>query len=92
MIGKCAHLLGGMIVDDESLAVDVTHDVGPGGQFLNHRHTAKHFRSNWSPELEDRAELWQLGEAGSLAMRDRVNAKVRELIERPPAGATPRRP
>ena len=54
MIGKCARILGGIRVDEESLAVGVTHDVGPGGQFLSHKHTAKHFRSTWLPELEDR--------------------------------------
>jgi trimethylamine---corrinoid protein Co-methyltransferase len=81
VIGKCAYLLNGMTVDEETLAVDVTHDVGPGGQFLNHRHTAKHFRANWSPELEDRQNYGNWEKQGSLAMRDRVNAKVRDLIE-----------
>lgn len=81
MIGKCASILGGIRVDEESLAVDVTHEVGPGGQFLNHKHTAKHFRSNWSPELEDRLNYGNWVKQGSLAMRDRVNAKVRELLE-----------
>jgi trimethylamine---corrinoid protein Co-methyltransferase len=81
MIGKCASILGGIRADEESLAVDVTHEVGPGGQFLNHKHTAKHFRSNWSPELEDRLNYGNWVKQGSLAMRDRVNAKVRALLE-----------
>ena len=81
MIGKCAHLLGGISVDEESLAVEVTHDVGPRGQFLNHKHTVKHFRSNWSPVMEDRLNHSNWVKQGSLAMRDRVNAKVRALLE-----------
>jgi trimethylamine--corrinoid protein Co-methyltransferase len=81
MIGKCAHLLGGIRVDEESLAVGVTHDVGPGGTFLTHKHTSTHCRSAWSPELEDRQNHGSWAKGGSLTMRDRVNAKVRQLLE-----------
>ena len=81
MIGKCAHLLGGIRVDEETLAVDVTHDVGPGGTFLSHKHTSAHCRSAWAPELEDRQNHGNWAKDGSLAMRDRVNARARYLLE-----------
>jgi trimethylamine--corrinoid protein Co-methyltransferase len=81
MISKCARMMAGIRIDEETLAVDVTHDVGPGGQFLNHKHTVKNFRSNWSPQLEDRLNYGNWVKQGSLAMRDRVNAKVRDLLE-----------
>lgn len=32
------------IVDDETLAADLIHSVGPGGNYLSESHTAKHFR------------------------------------------------
>ena len=81
MIGKCAHLLGGIRVDEESLAVGVTHDVGPGGTFLTHKHTSAHCRSAWAPGLEDRQNHGNWAKGGSLTMRDRVNARVRQLLE-----------
>ena len=31
-------------VDDETLALDLVDEVGPGGQFLTTAHTAEHFR------------------------------------------------
>jgi trimethylamine--corrinoid protein Co-methyltransferase len=31
-------------VTPETLAVDLVHQVGPGGNFLNEMHTAEHFR------------------------------------------------
>jgi trimethylamine--corrinoid protein Co-methyltransferase len=31
-------------VDEESLATDLIHTIGPGGNFLNEMHTAEHFR------------------------------------------------
>jgi trimethylamine---corrinoid protein Co-methyltransferase len=81
VIGKTSHLLGGVRVDEESLAVGVTHDVGPGGTFLTHKHTSRHCRSVWTPELEDRQNHGNWAKEGSLAMRDRVNARVRDLLE-----------
>ncbi len=32
-------------IDELTAALDVIREVGPGGSFLNHPHTAKHFRS-----------------------------------------------
>ncbi len=32
-------------VDEASAALDLIREVGPGGSFLSHPHTAKHFRS-----------------------------------------------
>ena len=32
-------------VDNESLAIDVIHEVGPRGEFMSHEHTVEHFRS-----------------------------------------------
>ena len=62
MIGKCARLLGGIRVDEESLAVGVTRDVGPGGTFLTHKHTSAHCRTAWAPGAGGSAEPRQLGE------------------------------
>ena len=90
IIGKCATMLGGIRVDEETLAVDVVAQVGPGGQFLGHKHTAKHFRANWQPDLEDRLTFANWEKQGSLAMRDRVSIRVRHLLEsHQPASLTP---
>jgi trimethylamine--corrinoid protein Co-methyltransferase len=35
----------------ESLTLDVIKDVGPGGHFLAQKHTRKHIRDIWIPEL-----------------------------------------
>lgn len=80
-IGKCRRVLGGVQTDEESLAVDVSCAVGPGGAFLTHPHTARHHRANWQPDLEDRTNFggWQRG--GSPAMRDKVRARVLEILE-----------
>ena len=80
-IAKCARLVGGIAVDDESLATAAIADVGPGGHFLAHRHTAKHFRENWPAGLEDRLNHGSWVAAGSRTMEQRVREKVLDLLE-----------
>jgi trimethylamine--corrinoid protein Co-methyltransferase len=41
----------GMEVNEETLAVDVTAAVGPGGHFLAQKHTRKHMREVMRPAL-----------------------------------------
>jgi len=81
MVSKCARIFEGIDVDEESLAVDVTHDVGPGGSFLFHKHTRRHLSDNWRPGLEDRTTHGSWLAAGAPAMRDRVRARVLELLD-----------
>ena len=55
------HTVGGFVVDDEALAVDVIKAVGPAKDFLTHEHTFRHVRSHSQPEFIDRSrmEKWQ---------------------------------
>lgn len=41
----------GIDLNDESLALDVIANVGPKGNFLSQKHTRKHMRRIWIPEL-----------------------------------------
>ncbi len=47
-------MMQGIVVDDETLALDVIAAVGPGGNFLSQKHTRKHMRELWLPEFMDR--------------------------------------
>ncbi len=44
----------GIVVDEETLAMEAIRTVGPGGNFLAHKHTRKHMRELWLPKLFDR--------------------------------------
>ena len=48
------HIMKGIEVNEESLALDVVHKVGPGGNYLAEDHTFKDFRSFWNPRLFSR--------------------------------------
>jgi trimethylamine--corrinoid protein Co-methyltransferase len=53
--GLIKFMLQGIPVNDETLAVDVIHEIGPSKDFLSHSHTMKHMRTAQSfPKLIDR--------------------------------------
>ncbi len=81
IINMTRHLLPDVLADEETLAVDVIRDVGPGGEFVTHPHTLNHFRDVWYPDLLYRggAKSWSGSE--QLTFEQRVNARTRELIE-----------
>jgi trimethylamine:corrinoid methyltransferase-like protein len=51
LAGWLRRMWKGIRVDDETLAIDVTRAVGPGGDYLAEEHTAMHCRSElWNPK------------------------------------------
>jgi len=44
----------GIVVDDETLALNTIAAVGPGGNFLSQKHTLKHMRNLFMPQFMDR--------------------------------------
>jgi len=52
-----ARIVAGVMVDDESIALDVIKQVDIGGNFLGQRHTRKHMKDVWRPRLLDRG-MW----------------------------------
>jgi trimethylamine---corrinoid protein Co-methyltransferase len=52
---RARYALAAMEVTDESLALDVIHNVGPGGHFLREKHTRQHMRTAMAPGLTHQA-------------------------------------
>jgi len=71
----------GLEVSEETLALDLIHQVGHGEGFIGAEHTLRHFREDWYPKLFDRDtyETWQ--SAGSKSLRERANEKVEHILE-----------
>ena len=44
----------GIVVDDETLALETIAAVGPGGNFLTQKHTRQHMRDVFLPQFMDR--------------------------------------
>jgi trimethylamine--corrinoid protein Co-methyltransferase len=65
---------------EDDLALDVIKEVGPGGDFLAHEHTRRHFRGNFMPRLIDRRNYEAWAKRGEGRMSDRLNARVKEIL------------
>jgi len=74
-------VVNGIPVNDETLAVDIIHEVGVGKNFLSHDHTFKHMREQSQPELIDRTmrEDWEA--AGEKDLYQRSLEKARHILE-----------
>ncbi len=81
-MGMAKHILGGVTVTPETLAVDVIEQVGPGGHFLTQDHTRRHFRSEfWFPTLMDRQMRRAWEASGSETLAERARAKVKDILK-----------
>lgn len=74
-------VLGGILVDDEHLAVEVIEEVGPGGTFMGHDHTFERMRTQSAPVLFDRQSRqgWLAG--GNQNVADRAYEVARRILE-----------
>ncbi len=73
------NMMRGIVVDDESLALDVIKAVGPHGNFLTQKHTRKHMREIFLPSYMDRRpyNIWL--EKGDNAT-DWASAEARRIL------------
>lgn len=81
MIGLVKHVVAPICVNDEELALEAVHRVGPGGHFLSDPHTLKHFKSIYSPKLlvRERYELWEA--QGGKTLGETIREKVVDVLE-----------
>jgi trimethylamine--corrinoid protein Co-methyltransferase len=81
VISMVRRITGGFEINEETLALDLIHQVGPGGEYLTSEHTLKHFKENWSPRLFSRTsyERWEKESKKDLAAR--ANEKAREILK-----------
>lgn len=81
ILGAAFRITRGVEVTDETLALDALREVGPGGNFLAHEHTVRHLRRElWFPKVTNRETYPGWLAAGGLDMRQRANARARELL------------
>jgi trimethylamine--corrinoid protein Co-methyltransferase len=71
----------GVLVDEETLALDVVEELGPTGDYLTHEHTLRHFREPYYSRLADKGTYSQWQERGATTMEQRAARQVDELLE-----------
>jgi trimethylamine--corrinoid protein Co-methyltransferase len=75
------HVVKGIPVDDDTLAVEVIKKVGSFGDFLTQKHTMKRMRSQSQPQFIDRTmrETWE--KKGSKDVYQKATEKVKHILE-----------
>jgi trimethylamine--corrinoid protein Co-methyltransferase len=76
------HFLGGFQINEETLALDMIAEVGPGGHHFGTPHTQARFSTeHYQPFLSDRLNYDTWSEAGGLDAARRANLIWKELLK-----------
>lgn len=80
-IGYARRITRGIEVNEDTLAVDVIHKVGPNNHYLREQHTRRYFKSEfWYPKLHDRRNFEEWDTMGRTTMKDRTADRVRDIL------------
>jgi trimethylamine--corrinoid protein Co-methyltransferase len=72
-------MMQGIVVDDETLALEAIANVGPGGHYLAQKHTRRHMRELFMPQFMDRRPYTEWESKGDEAS-DWATAKARKIL------------
>lgn len=74
--------LNGIATDNEALALDLIAEVGPGGNYLTHRHTFERVRSQTQGRLFDRYpyDHWAKNNPDNKTATERAYEKARQIV------------
>lgn len=76
--------MNGLLVNDETLALDLIDKIGPGGHYLYEDHTFKHFKNVWYSDLFDRSiyDIWI--KQGAKKFEERLRDKTAKVMKHQP--------
>lgn len=81
MVNMIRRILDGITVNDETLAVDVIRQVGPGGDYLGHEHTFRFFRKElYFPRLFRRQTLEEWVTGGKKTAHQLAHERVLQIL------------
>ena len=75
------HVLRGIPVTDETLAVDPIKEIGIGKDYLSHATTLHHMRALSAPRLFDRTMREDWEQAGKPEIYEKATQKARQILE-----------
>lgn len=80
IVGWLKHLIRPLEINEETLALDLIHEQGPEGHYVETDHTMAHFREHWYPSLFERADYSGWQEAGGKSLGQRAAEQVAEIL------------
>ncbi len=79
-IGFLRAMTAGVVVDDETLALDVIEELGPTGSYLSHDHTIRHYREPFYSKLADKGPYSNWHDRGATTMEQRAAKMVDKIL------------
>lgn len=79
----------GVVVDDETLALDVIDELGPTGAYLQHPHTLRHYKEPYYSDLFEKGTYSQWQKKGGLTMEQAAARVVDNILENHKADPLP---
>ena len=81
IIAMTRRIMCGVEVSDDTLMLDLIDRVGPGGEFMSMKETARRCRAEiWVPTLMDREPWVNWEAAGAGTMSHRIRVRVRQIL------------
>jgi trimethylamine--corrinoid protein Co-methyltransferase len=78
--GIVQRVAGGIVVNDETLGLDVIKKVGPNGTYLAEKHTRRHMGEIWRPGIWDRTPYDAWLAAGRPGALENAGERAREIL------------
>jgi trimethylamine--corrinoid protein Co-methyltransferase len=80
-IGFLRAATAGVLVNDETLALDVIEELGPTGDYISHQHTLRHFKEPFYSSLADKGTYSQWVDRGATTMEQRAARQVDKILD-----------
>jgi trimethylamine--corrinoid protein Co-methyltransferase len=71
----------GVVVDEETLALDAIDEVGPTGSFLQHPHTLRHYKEPFYSKLFDKGPYSMWEKNGRLTLEEKAAGEVDRILK-----------
>ena len=81
IISMVKQIAQGIEVTPDTLCLDLIDAIGPGGNFLQHEHTLRHFKDMFIPRLFDRTHFEALAKEFIVDAGQRAQQRAIEIIE-----------
>jgi trimethylamine--corrinoid protein Co-methyltransferase len=90
IVNSIRRVLEGITVSDETLALDVIREIGPGGGYLQHEHTVSHFRHEmFFPQLFKRQSIDEWISSGAKMAHEVAHDRVQQILNQPTPSLLP---
>ncbi|MDY6827477.1 MAG: trimethylamine methyltransferase family protein [Bacillota bacterium] len=82
MIRNIKKVLEGIPINDEQMAMELIHEVGPSGEFMSSTHTFEHMREQSRPIIFDRSNRSAWNAEGQKDATERAYEEVKAVLDK----------